>query len=103
MNFYSRHIEALRAGRVVSFRPHGNSMQGRVESGQLCTLEPVKDPSALKVGDIVLAKVHGHVYLHLIKAIQVNGIRRFLIGGVRSENGWASENAVFGRCIRIED
>lgn len=78
-------------------------MEGKVSSGQLCTVEPVKDPSGLKVGDIVLVKVRGTVYLHLIKKVAVNGVRRFLIGGVRSENGWANENAVYGRCIRIED
>ncbi len=104
MNWASRHIDALRKGQTVSFRPHGNSLQGKVESGQLCTVEPVQDPSQLKVGDIVLAKVHGNVYLHLIKAVHVNGIRKFLIGNAKGhDNGWASENGVFGRCIRVED
>lgn len=98
------HITKLRAGETTSFRPHGNSMQGRVEDGQLCTVEPVKDPSALQVGDIVVVKVHGHIYFHLIKKIAVNGVRKFLIGNNKGhENGWANENSVYGRCIRIED
>lgn len=100
---WTQHITKLRAGETVSFRPKGNSMQGKVESGQLCTVEPVKDPGAVKEGDIVLAKVKGNIYFHLVKAVRVNGVRQFLIGGVRSENGWASENAIFGRCIKIED
>lgn len=104
MNWASQHIEALRHGRTVTFRPHGNSMQGKVESGQLCTVEPVPDSSILEVGDIVLAKVHGKVYLHLIKAIRANGHRQFLIGNNKGhENGWAHEHGVFGRCIRVED
>ena len=79
-------------------------MQGRVESGQLCTVEPVKDPGAIKEGDIVLAKVRGSIYFHLVKAVRVNGVRQFLIGNNKGhDNGWASEGAVFGRCIRIED
>jgi hypothetical protein len=79
-------------------------MEGKVSSGQLCTVEPVKDPSGLKVGDIVLVKVRGTVYLHLIKKVAVNGVRRFLIGNNKGgENGWANEGSVYGRCIKIED
>jgi hypothetical protein len=44
-------------------------MAGKVESGQLCTIEPVQ-PASLRVGDIVLCKVNGREYLHLVKAIQ---------------------------------
>lgn len=98
------HIAKLRAGETVSFRPHGNSMQGKVESGQLCTVEPVKDPSTVKVGDIVIAKVRGSFYFHLVKAVHVNGIRKFLIGNNKGhDNGWASEHSVYGRCIKVED
>jgi len=101
---WSHHIEKLRAGQTVSFRPHGNSMQGKVESGQLCTIEPVKDPATLNVGDVVMAKVHGHVYLHLIKAVRVNGTRQFLIGNNKGhDNGWCGQGSVFGRCIKVED
>lgn len=88
----------------MTFRPHGNSMEGKVKSGQLVTVEPVKDPSSLQVGDIVLVKVHGNVYFHLIKKVAVNGIRKFLIGNNKGhENGWANENAVYGRCVKVED
>jgi hypothetical protein len=52
----TRYIEKLRAGERVSFRPRGQSMTGRIESGQLCTVVPV-DPATLLVGDIVLCKV----------------------------------------------
>ena len=38
-------------------------MSPRIESGQLCTVEPV-DPSDLRSGDIVLCKVRGTEYLH---------------------------------------
>ncbi len=73
------HIERLRSGEAVSFRPRGHSMSGKIESGQLCTVVPV-DPAALRVGDIVLCKVNGREYLHLIKAIQG---QRFQIGNNR--------------------
>jgi len=44
-------------------------MSPRIESGQLCTVEPV-EPTELEVGDIVLCKVNRSQYLHLVKAIQ---------------------------------
>ena len=92
------HREA-RGGEAVSFRPRGNSMKGKIESGQLCTVEPV-DLSSLRVGDIVLCKVNGREYLHLIKAIQGE---RFQIGNNRGRiNGWISAGAIFGRCVQVE-
>src|SRR5262245_8626105 len=100
MGWATNHIEKLRAGETVAFRPRGNSMAGKVESGQLCTVAPV-DPEQLKVGDIVLCKVRGREYLHLVKAIQG---RRFQIGNNRGRiNGWVSENAIFGRLLKVED
>ncbi|MFK7769319.1 MAG: hypothetical protein AB8B55_19005 [Mariniblastus sp.] len=61
----------------------------KVESGQLCTVEPIKDAQTLSVGDVVLCKVKGAQFLHLIKAIQG---KRFQIGNNRGRiNGWVSE------------
>jgi hypothetical protein len=74
-------------------------MSGKIESGQLCTVAPV-DPATLDVGDIVLCKVRGREYLHLIKAIQRP---RFQIGNNRGRiNGWVSATAIFGKLIAVE-
>jgi hypothetical protein len=101
MGWATGHIERLRRGETVSFRPRGQSMRGKIESGQLCTVEPVRDASLLAVGDIVLCKVGGSEYLHLIKAI---GGQRFQIGNNRGDiNGWIGPGAIFGRCIAVED
>lgn len=73
-------------------------MSGKIESGQLCTVEPVGDP-ALAVGDIVLCRVSGSQYLHLIKAIQGE---RFQIGNNRGGiNGWITRRQIFGRLIAL--
>jgi hypothetical protein len=99
LGWASLHIEKLRAGETVSFRPKGQSMAGRIESGQLCTVAPV-DPSTLEVGDIVLCRVGGHEYLHIVRAIQGG---RCQIGNNRGRiNGWVGSNGIFGKCIRIE-
>jgi hypothetical protein len=94
------HIAKLKLGETVSFRPKGNSMQGKIESGQLCTVQPC-DPSTLEVGDVVLCKVKGREFLHLITAIRG---AQFQIGNNKGRiNGWVSANAIFGRCIEITD
>jgi hypothetical protein len=69
MGWASAYIARLQAGETVQFRPRGNSMKGKVESGQPCTVEPA-EPTNLQVGDVVLCKVNGKQYLHLVKAIQ---------------------------------
>lgn len=100
MSWAARYVAALGAGEPVQFRPRGNSMRGRVESGQLCTVVPVSDPAALAAGDVVLCRVRGRDYLHLIRAVQGG---RFLIGNNRGgTNGWVSAGAIFGVCIRVE-
>jgi hypothetical protein len=46
MGWASGHIARLQKGETVSFRPRGNSMKGKIDSGQLCTVAPV-DPATL--------------------------------------------------------
>lgn len=100
MGWATGHIARLQKGETVSFRPRGHSMKGKIESGQLCTVAPV-DASTLDVGDIVLCRVRGAEYLHLIKAIQGG---RFQIGNNRGGiNGWIGPNGIFGRCVSITE
>jgi hypothetical protein len=98
MGWASGYIVRLNQGETVQFRPRGASMRGKVESGQLCTVAPVTDE--LEVGDIVLCKVNGREYLHLIKAVQGD---RYQIGNNRGHvNGWVSRRGIFGKCVRVE-
>jgi hypothetical protein len=100
MGWALHHIERLRKGETVQFRPRGNSMKGKIDSGQLCTVAPA-DAGKLRVGDIVLCKVRGAEYLHLIKAIQGP---RFQIGNNRGRiNGWITADGIFGVCTKVED
>jgi phage repressor protein C with HTH and peptisase S24 domain len=63
--------------------PRGNSMKGRINSGQTTLL--VKEDS-YKVDDIVFCKVKGSYYIHLIKKV---GDRGYLITNNKGrENGW---------------
>lgn len=100
MGWATGYIARLQRGETVSFRPRGHSMTGKIESGQLCTVAPV-DPATLAVGDIVLCRVRGAEYLHLVKAIQDG---RFQIGNNRGRiNGWIGAAGVFGKCTKVED
>jgi hypothetical protein len=92
-------IAELRAGRVARVRPRGRSMKGKVDDGALVTLEPY-DPASLVVGDIVLVRMRGTVYLHLVKAVSKG---RFLIGNNRGGiNGWVGANGIYGKATLIE-
>lgn len=100
MGWATQYIDKLLAGETVSFRPRGHSMTPKIKSGQLCTVAPV-DPSELRVDDIVLCKVRGSEYLHLVKAIQD---ARFQIGNNRGFiNGWVGPSSIFGRLVKVED
>ncbi len=75
-------------------------MRGRIESGQLVTLEAV-DPSTLRVNDVVLVKWKGNYILHIIKEVRDNEI---LIGNnVGKINGWASRADVVAIVTGVED
>jgi hypothetical protein len=83
----------------VRFRPTGSSMVPLIRSRQLVTVAPV-DVVRLEVGDIVLAKVAGTIYLHLVTAIAGERVQ---IGNNRGRiNGWTGKQRVFGLCVEVD-
>jgi hypothetical protein len=100
MGWATPHIARLRNGQTVRFRPKGNSMSGRIESSQLVTVAPV-DPRTIERGDVVLCKVGGREFLHLVKAVQDG---RFQIGNNKGHvNGWTGPNGIYGKVVSVED
>lgn len=113
MGWADRYIEQLAKGEVVQFRPRGNSMRGRIEDGQLVTVDPTAEP---QVGDAVLCTVKGHQYLHLVKSKQTRrtwrGKRpsaggqsgtRYQIGSNTGKiNGWIGRKRIHGVVIAVE-
>ena len=102
MGWANHAIEKLRNGEAATIKPHGGSMRPLVESGAEVTLEPV-EVAAVSVGDIVLCRVSGNVFLHLVKAVEGDGDgRRLLIGNNRGKtNGWT--RTVYGRAISVRN
>lgn len=88
-------------------------MKGKIESGQLVTVEPVGG-RVLSKGAIVLCKVKGRHFLHLIKETRFEGFSNppapepepngFLIGNNRGGyNGWIHRESIYGLCTKVED
>lgn len=99
MSWATQYIELLKQDNTVKFRPHGNSMQPRIESGQLVTVEPVN--RQIVPGDIVLCKVEGRQWLHLVSAVGSDG--RYQISNNKGHvNGWCTAQNIFGVVTVIE-
>ena len=70
-------------------------MSGRIESGQLVTIEPLANIGLPAVGDVVLCKVNGKPWLHLVSAVGPDG--RYQISNNRGHvNGWCNATSAFG-------
>jgi hypothetical protein len=90
------------AGETVEFRPTGNSMVPLIQNRQTVRVEPV-DPSQVEVGDIVLVRVAGSTFLHLVSAVD-HDRRRVQISNNRGRvNGWTSHARVYGICTAVDD
>ena len=90
-------IELLKINKTVTFTAHGNSMSPKIENKEEVTVS--SNTSNLSIGNIVLCRVKGNYYLHLIKAVKIvkNKGKRFLIANNKGrENGWIGQSSIFG-------
>lgn len=97
MSWATNHMMKLDKGLTVSFRPRGNSMKPKINSGDLVTVSP--DTSKLEVGDIVLCKVKGYAFLHLISAVK--GEQYQISNNHGHVNGWTNIKQIFGKVVDI--
>lgn len=93
---YPKIIERLGQGETVTVRSHGNSMTPRIKSGQKITVEPLHQPP--RKGDVVLAKVRGHYYFHLVTGVR--GTEYQISNNHGHVNGWTSQ--VYGLVTKVE-
>ncbi len=93
-------LQAIKETGSCQIRPHGGSMRGRIESGQLVTIETVGEKE-VELEEAVFVKWKGNYLLHLIKEIETE---RVLIGNnVGKINGWIPKSDIIGRVTKIED
>ena len=76
---------------------YGNSMTPKLMSGEAVIMEPVNEDTILEKGDIVLVKVNGRYYCHLISAIRKNSYQ--ISNNHKHVNGWVSKSKIYGRMI----
>lgn len=107
MSWATPHIERLRRGETVSFRPVGGSMTPFIKSGELVTVAPLGRGLPLRhtdvhVGDAVLCRIGRTDFVHLVKEVLHEDGHRFLIGNAHGKiNGWATEEHVFGKVVGV--
>lgn len=88
------------AGNTVDFRPRGGSMVPLVRSGDLVTVAPVV-PARVETGDIVLVRVAGTTYLHLVSAVDHERQRVQISNNRGRVNGWTGHSRVYGICVSV--
>jgi len=88
-------------GSTVEFRPTGASMVPLIRSRQRVTVAPV-NPRAVEVGDIVLARVAGTTYLHLVSAVDAVTGRVQISNNHGRVNGWTADQRVYGICVAVD-
>lgn len=93
-------LETLAAGRTVTIRPAGNSMLPLIRSRQEVTVAPAH-PERLEVGDVVLARVGGRVYLHRVSAVDHDRGRVQISNNRGRVNGWSAHHQVYGILVAI--
>lgn len=95
---YQDILQELAQGNTVAHKPRGNSMTPLIKSGQRIEISPCHS-SDIQTGDIVLAKVKGHYYIHLVTRTSLDG--RFMISNNHGhDNGWTRQ--VYGRVTKID-
>ena len=92
--------ERVAEGETVTFRPTGNSIVPLIHSRDEVIVAPV-DQRLVEAGDIVLTRVAGSEYIHLVKAIEP-ARRRVQIGNNRGGiNGWTGFDRVYGIAVSV--
>jgi SOS-response transcriptional repressor LexA len=96
------YVEKLKNGETVEFRPRGNSMKPKINSGELVKIRPLENGEPKK-GDIVLCKVKGRYYVHLVLSVQQKlGGKIYQIGNNKKfTNGTIMRSSIFGKVVEI--
>lgn len=79
----------------VTIKPRGHSMEPLIMDREEVAIKRLTDDDVLAVGDIVLARVRGYIYLHKITAVDGNRVQ---IGNNHGHiNGWTHRDRIAGR------
>lgn len=101
MGFLDAMAARVAGGAVVEFRPAGSSMTPLIRGRQLVRVASA-DAARVEPGDIVLARVAGTVYPHMVSAVNPASGRVQISGNHGRVNGWTSQARVFGICTHVD-
>ncbi|GIF75478.1 hypothetical protein [Asanoa siamensis] len=101
MGALDAHAARVGQGQTVQFRPSGSSMVPLIRSRQLVTVAPV-EAARVEVGDIVLVRVAGTTYLHLVTAVDHTAGRVRISNNRGRVNGWTNHARVYGICTAVD-
>jgi phage repressor protein C with HTH and peptisase S24 domain len=96
-------LAQLRAGETVVLHPRGNSMLPLIRSGERVEVAPIGPDTTIEKGDIVVAKVRGRVYVHLVSAVRGAGAQYQISNNHGHANGWVTRNGLYGKVVRVGD
>ena len=92
--------QRLLGGEICVVVGFGQSMTPILKSGQPVLVEPIDPETEIRKNDIVMCKVRGHYYLHLVWAKK--GEDSYLIGNNHGHaNGTISRRNIFGVVVKI--
>lgn len=100
MGWVKEAIKELAEKGECQIRPHGGSMRGRIESGQLVTIRRI-DGDEVEAEDVILVKWKGNYLLHL--AIEITNEKILIGNNLGKINGWILKGDVIGKVIQVED
>jgi len=83
---------SVKLGRRVKFKATGDSMTPLVKHNEIVTVRPLLE--APNRGDIVLARVNGRWYLHLVSALRKGQVQ--ISNNHGHINGWTPLKNVVG-------
>jgi len=99
--FESTVVDLLARGHAVRFRANGDSMYPTIRSGEHVCVAPVDRESALRVGDVVLARAHRGLTAHRIVNLRSNDIVTRGDNSIYHDSA-LQQHSVIGRVAHVE-
>ncbi|MGV3612843.1 MAG: hypothetical protein ACO1N0_17915 [Fluviicola sp.] len=100
MSWVKEALGSLKSDGTARIRPAGGSMRGRIESGQLVTLQ-TSTYAEVEINDVIFIHWKGNYLIHLVVDKKEE---QLLIGNnVGKINGWIPAEAVIAKVIQVED
>lgn len=100
MAWYRNIVDSLRACNSADVIHRGDSMSGRIENGQIATIEPVRD-RAVSVGDLVFVFCQGG---YLVREIgEIANLQFRIVDRTGHTVGWTEWHNILGIVSRVTD